>query len=202
MPTNHTTPHDYSDREREIWRRGKHSFSPSLSKLLQLPTFPYFSFAFTILSELKALWHSAIIAGGHVTPVTPAPDARIVSEMERYDIPGEIFITNFISAQVRKHKNSILLSREAVNGAANREPGQGSDSAARTRRVMPALYSEKFAELLHSNALFMPRHARAALISTLALEETALPDDFPIEQAVKNKVSSMRAALRRCEAQS
>ena len=65
------------------------------------------------------------------------------------------------------------------------------------RRGVAKIYADKLVDLLTENRSLMPRQANTALIHAMGLNEDALPDDFPPENALKNKVAAIRALLRR-----
>lgn len=96
-----------------------------------------------------------------------------------YDLPSEHHISQYLYSIANDHGKPAWTS-----------PG------GRGRRGMPQKYVLGLEQLLRGTPNLKPRDAMDALILLLNLKKDKLPEDFPSEQAVKNKVSNLKWSMR------
>ena len=107
-----------------------------------------------------------------------------------YDFPDEHFITRFISAQFYAQKK---VGKANTLSASDLLSTAGMPAR---RRGVATPYAEAISSLLEGNDASMPRHIKHLVIGKMGMNSSNLPEDFPNDQTLKNRLSSLKSALR------
>lgn len=105
----------------------------------------------------------------------------------KYDVPMELHIKSLISTlHAAGSRNSTSIETDRVEGVAQRR-----------RCGMHVRYQNGLRKVVTRNLSVKPREGRRLLMEHLGLHERTVPQNFPMEQAIRSKVSALKSALRR-----
>ena len=62
---------------------------------------------------------------------------------------------------------------------------------------MPTIYAQALEEMLRTNITTKPANVKQLVVDVLNLRTDQLPEDFPTEQQLKSKASSLKTKIRK-----